>query len=131
MNTRQQKNQIYGSPIVTLAPAITAGATYINDFADYRKDLPFDLWSITNNSTGDISVYIDTQYLRIKPNQNIGISNTPGRILKIIPVNVVNAGDVVISAQKEGMTADNKARIDFQESRNPINRILGLFGGRI
>ncbi len=129
MGRRQEINKIYGSPIYTIKPVIPANSTYVNDFDEYKADLPFNLISITNNSNSYLDVYIDDRYNRIFANETVVIDNRNFSNIKIITnTEAINDGDIVIRVQQEGIDANKKAREDYIKENNPINRILEFVG---
>lgn len=131
MGIRQEKNKIYGSPIYTIKPVISASSVHIEDFREYLADLPFNMMSFTNNSNSYLDIYYDNKYLRIFANETKVIDNTCFRNLKIVTNLVAIAeGDVVINVQSEGINADLKAKEDYIREQNPLNRILN-FAGRL
>lgn len=129
MGLRQNKNKVYGSQIFTILPVISTTSTHIEDFSEYRADLPFNLMSFTNNSNSYLDIYYDNKYLRVFANETKVIDNTSFRHLRIITNSVaITSGDVVINVQSEGINADLKARQDYLSEQNPISRIVGVLG---
>lgn len=129
MGLRQEKNKVYGSPIYTILPTLSTNDVYVNDFAEYRADLPFNLMSFTNNTTSYLDIYYDNRYLRVFPNETKVIDNTYFRHLKILSNSVaVTSGDVVVNVQSEGINSDMKAKEDYIKEQNPLNRITSFLG---
>jgi hypothetical protein len=126
MANRQDTNKIYGSPLYTFKPSITTGGVYINDFKEQLADLPFNFCSIVNNSsTTSIKIYLDNQEFFLLPNEKTTINDRFFRNLKVDGNTAdINENDLIIVCQRQGMTADEKSRLDYLKDKNPFNKII-------
>lgn len=128
MINKQTNNQIYGTPIRTFEPVIGVGGVHIEDFSQYKEDLPYNLIRVVNNSNGYLNLYVDNTYLRVLANESIVLDNRDFSHLKIISEVAVASGEVVINVQKTAMTADTQARNNAIHDLNPVNKVLGVIG---
>ena len=127
MVNRQTQNKVYGSPLYTFKPVVSAGDIWVEDFEKnpYQKDKPFDFCHIVNNSISSINVSLDAFTFEVLENQTISIPDRYFRNIKVWDItNDIAENDLIITIQKQGMTADLKAREDYIRENSMGRKIL-------
>lgn len=121
-----RNDDLFGGPLRTLMPTISANSTHIEDFKKYKEDLPYNWVRLGNNTNSHLDIYIQNKWIRMFENEKITLSDRNFDHLKIVTNSVaINEGDLVINVQKKGVDADSKARSDYIKENNPINKLLG------